>query len=72
MDRNEHLQWCKDRALEYCDRGDLQNAYASMTSDLTKHDELKNHSGISLGMAMLMNGFLDTQAEMRKFINGFN
>src|SRR5262249_1375543 len=37
--REEHLQWCKDRALEYLDEGNLASAIASMTSDLTKHPE---------------------------------
>jgi hypothetical protein len=27
--RSEHLQWCKDRALEYLERGDVTNAFAS-------------------------------------------
>jgi hypothetical protein len=37
--RSEHLQWCKDRALEYWRAGDLTNAIMSMGADLEKHDE---------------------------------
>lgn len=37
MTRAEHLTWCKQQALEYVDRGDVQGAFASMTSDLNKH-----------------------------------
>jgi hypothetical protein len=72
MNRQEHLEWCKRRALEYCDRGDLSQAFASMGSDLGKHEETKNHSGIQLGAMMLFGGFLDTPEKMRDFINGFN
>jgi len=71
-DRQEHLKWCKLRALEYIDMGDTSQAYASMCSDLIKHPETENHSGIVLGMALKMNGNLDTEPEMRKFIEGFN
>lgn len=72
MTRPEHMEWCKKRALEYVDNGDLTNAYSSMCSDLTKHEETSNHAGISLGMMLMMSGKLSTQEEMRKFINGFN
>jgi hypothetical protein len=39
LDRNKHLTWCKRRALEYVDQGDLASAVASMSSDLSKHPE---------------------------------
>lgn len=72
MTREEHLQWCKKRALEYCDKGDVSNAFSSMASDLKKHPETANHSGIEMGTLMLMGGLLSAPEEMRKFINGFN
>ena len=28
MNRSEHIAWCKERALYYCDQGDLPNAFA--------------------------------------------
>lgn len=37
--REQHLAWCKERALAYVDRGDLVNALASFTSDMSKHPE---------------------------------
>lgn len=70
--RSEHLAWCKKRALEYCDIGDTQQAFASMASDLVKHDETRGHIAIELGMQMLMGGFLSTPEKMRNFIEGFN
>ncbi len=72
MTREEHLAWCKKRALEYIDMGDLPQAFASMASDLDKHTRTKGHSGIELGMMLLMIGHLSTPDEMRKFIEGFN
>lgn len=72
MTRQEHLDWCKRRALEYVDRGDLKNAYASMCSDLNKHNETANHPAIMLGMMLMMWNNLSTPNQMRDFINGFN
>jgi hypothetical protein len=72
MTYDEHLQWCKDRANQYVDAGELTNALASMVSDLRKHPELEDHAAIGLGVLLKMAGHLDTAEEMRKFINGFN
>lgn len=70
--RQQHLEWCKKRALEYCDMGDVNQAFASMGSDLEKHPETANHPAIQIGMMLLMNGHLSTPQAMRKFIEGFN
>lgn len=70
--RHEHVQCCKDRAMEYVNDGDLQGGFASMCSDLDKHPETTGHCGIQLGMMMLMSGHLSTSTEMAKFIDGFN
>jgi hypothetical protein len=40
LTRDEHLAWCKRRALEYVDAGDLTHAVASMASDLKTHPVL--------------------------------
>ena len=37
--RDQHLEWCKDRAMVYIDDHDLINAMASFASDLRKHPE---------------------------------
>jgi hypothetical protein len=58
--------------LEYVAPGDMASAFASMTSDLGKHEQTENHAGIQLGMMMLMGGRLSTAREMREFIEGFN
>lgn len=70
--RDEHLAWCKARALAYVDAGDLPQAFASLGSDLSKHPETAHHSGITLGTMLLCGGHLTTERQMRDFINGFN
>lgn len=69
--RAEHLAWCKQRALEYADRGELTNAISSMTSDLAKHPDTAGHSGIELMHMEAMAGFLRTRADARRCIEGF-
>ena len=72
MNRAQHLAWCKQRALEYVDAGDLNQAFASMCSDLSKHPETEGHPAMVFGMSSLSNGGLSTEGQMRRFINGFN
>ena len=72
MTRVEHLQWCKDRALEYVKIGDLPNAFASFNSDMSKHPETTGHSALRLGAMLFFGGKLSTPAEMEKWIQGFN
>jgi hypothetical protein len=66
------MAWCKQRALEYIDRGDVQQGIASMLSDLGKHEETRDHAGINLGAMLLIAGHLNDVGEARKFIEGFN
>ena len=72
MNRQEHLQWCKDRALEYVNEDDLQNAFASFQSDMRKHDETQNHLALELGMTLLLSNNLASPDQMRQWIEGFN
>lgn len=72
MNREQHLQWAKDRALEYVRRGELTNAYSSLRSDLSKHEELANHPGIGLGDRLFVGGHLRSEGQMRHWIEGFN
>jgi hypothetical protein len=72
VSRDEHLAWCKKRALEYVDADDCVQALASMCSDLNKHDETRGHVGIELGLMLLAAGRLSSALEMRRFIEGFN
>ncbi|QQO30762.1 hypothetical protein JJC00_18940 [Bradyrhizobium diazoefficiens] len=70
--REEHLAWCKARALEYCAAGKPADALGSMISDLKKHPELADHPAITLGATMMFAGFLDDPGEAKRFIEGFN
>lgn len=70
MSRDEHLQWCKDRAIEYLP--DTQQAFASFMSDMRKHEETENHSALILMGKMFFAGHLGSAFAMKKFIEGFN
>ncbi len=69
--RLEHIEWCKSRALAYVDAGDLNEAFASMMSDLRKHPKTEDRVLMAMGMSLKINGHLDTAQKMREFINGF-
>lgn len=71
MTRQEHLQWCKERAIELLDAGDDVEAFASMCSDLNKHDETRDHIGIQLGTMQLFGMGLSGE-KLRRWIDGFN
>jgi hypothetical protein len=71
MTRSEHLQWAKDRALKYADRGEMANAIASIESDLNKHPETANHGAVTLMTMMAVSGQFSRPGELRKFIEGF-
>lgn len=72
MTREEHLQWCKDRANEYIDTGDTKQALASFLSDMSKHPETENHKALELMMEMIVAGALDDPTELRIFIEDVN
>lgn len=69
--RDEHLAWAKARALEYLDAGDLTNAFASMGSDLRKHDELRGIADKMMQLGLLYVMQRDAR-ELRRWIEGFN
>lgn len=72
MTRDEHLAWCKKRALKYLDRGDVPNAIASMMSDMQKHDETKFDSDSILSAMGMMAAMSGDPNEARRYIVGFN
>jgi hypothetical protein len=71
MTRQEYLDWCKKRAHEYLDRGDVQNAIASMMSDLNKHPKTASRYPFLSHMGLMAAASGDVQ-EARRFIDGFN
>lgn len=72
MNRSEHLQRCKDRALAYVKEGEISNAIASFQSDMSKHDDTRQHSALPLMALLLFDGKLSTPEQVTKFISGFN
>ena len=70
--REEHLKWCKERALRYLDKGDVKNAYESFISDMGKNSKTSTHPALILGGMLFMNGHLSTVDQMRKFIEDFS
>lgn len=70
--RAEHIAWCKQRALEYVELGQLESALISMGSDLRKHPDTSNHLGLELGDRLWLEGHLNSTKAMREFIEGFN
>ena len=70
--REEHLKWCKQRALEYVDLGNLPEAFASFQSDMTKHPETDGHMALQLGTMLLLGGHLSSSKQMKDWITGFN
>ena len=74
MTRDEHLEWAKQRAREYLDLGDWEQAWASMVSDLGKHPELEKHIAIEMEMMLIMmpNSSYTNVPAMRRFIEGFH
>jgi hypothetical protein len=72
MTYDEHLAWCKQRALEYVNTEELSNnAWALMVSYLKEHPETAHHPGIEMGTLLRSKGCLKTPEEMRRFIEAF-
>jgi len=67
----EHLAWCKVRALEYVERGDMLNAVASMASDLRKHPEAPGPVVLATLTVAASRGPQDA-GTVRRWIEGWN
>lgn len=72
MNREEYLEFCKKRALEYVEARDLKNAFSCFLSDMGNHAETCDHVALNLGMMLLMSGKLDSPLQMEEWITGFN
>jgi hypothetical protein len=68
-DAQEHIEFAKQRAMEYLDRGDIKNAVMSITSDLGKHPETKDHPALGMGMMIAQ---LNSDRDAREWISGIN
>ena len=79
MTRIEHLQTCKDRAIQEFDyyaknnlKEAIKNGITSMMSDINKHPETKSETLQALCMMQLLGNMIHSRGEFVKFINGFN
>jgi hypothetical protein len=74
MTRAEHLQWCKDRAMEYVKEGDLLQAVTSMMSDINKHPETGDKGGVlaMLGIMAAQQAQSGDREGVVRYIQGFN
>ncbi len=70
--RIDHLNWCKERANEYVENGDMLGAFTSFQSDMSKHPETANHLALEMGIMLLLSGDLSNQSKMENWIDGFN
>lgn len=69
--RQEHLNWCKQRALEYLKQNDIRQCAASFMSDMGKHEETRN--SMQLVNSLIMMELMSPNKEsMRRCIEGFN
>ncbi len=72
MTRAERVEWCKVRAREYLERGDVVNAVTSMLSDMKQSPETKDDVGdVITHMGMIIAGSGDVR-DARRFVEGFN
>lgn len=78
MTRDEHIKWCKERAIQEFDyyqktsgtKDAIQNGCTSMASDIGKHEETRSKSLQSLCIMQAM--LIKSRQEFVNFINGFN
>ncbi len=70
-DRDQHLAWCKQRALEILESGDGAGAVASMISDLGKFETPLYDAEIFQFLCADGLLFRRTDAARRNWIEGF-
>ena len=71
MTWDEHLAWCKRRAIEYVDAGNLSHAVANRGSDLKTYPDTDNpalNGLVMIGMMYVTNG---DRAAVQRWIERF-
>lgn len=72
MTREEHLKWCRERAIQDMDYyKDPTKGLISMASDLRKHPETNHESLTSLCLAQVIINPKITRQQVIDFIDGF-
>lgn len=74
MTRAEHLRWAKERALAELEPGGggVVDAMSSIHMDFRNHSDLKEHSGLELMAMLTFAGHLNTERDVREFIEGLS
>lgn len=73
MTRQEHLKWCKERAITEMDyTGKPSSGIISLCSDLRKHPETNSEALIGLSMGQLLINPRMTRQQVIDYIDGFN
>jgi hypothetical protein len=79
MLREEHIRWCKERAIAEYDyyiktepREAVKNGIISIMSDINKHPETRSETLQSLCIFQMMTKPNMSRQEFVTFINGFN
>lgn len=70
--RDEHLAWCKERALQILESGDMPGAVASMISDLEKYDKPLYDTKTMTLLSADGIFFRNTPDRVKNWIEGFN
>ena len=69
--RAEHLDWCKQRARELCERGDPLGGLHSMGRDLGKHNDTRGAPWIHLWERSPTHLNVNSEADVLKFIDDY-
>jgi hypothetical protein len=70
--RDEHLAFCKKRAHQYVERGELLEAVTSMALDLDKHEAFRKPIYDTLALAGALFEVPRGADAVRRWIDGFN
>ena len=70
--RKEHIEWCKKRALERVEKGELAEAVVALSNDMSKSSKTIDHPLIDYGMILVIAGYFSTAKQVKEFINTIN
>ncbi|HCM53340.1 MAG TPA: hypothetical protein DIS59_00110, partial [Candidatus Magasanikbacteria bacterium] len=70
VSREDHLRFCKERAIELAEAGKLDDAVMSFMSDMGKHPKTAEHPALELLFIRNAMGHLKIKGELIEFING--
>jgi len=72
MIRKEYIEWCKKRALERVEKGELAEAIVALSNDMSKSSKTIDHPLIDYGMILVIAGYFSTAKQVKEFINTIN